>query len=190
MFSEIVKKNRSYRRFYQEKAISEETILELLNNARLTPSGANKQPVRYFYSCDPKQNEKIFPHLRWAGYLQDWDGPVEGERPSGYIVLLTGTGVNAPQDEGIIAQTILLGAVEKEMGGCMLGNVDRPALTEALKIPENYQIKLVIALGYPKEEVVIEEIPADGDIKYYRDENQVHHVPKYSLDSLILNGKF
>ena len=120
------------------------------------------------------------------GYYQDWDGPEEGERPAAYIILLSPAGVNAPQDEGIIGQTILLSATEEGMGGCFIANVDRAGLAEAIQVPEGYQIKLVIALGYPKEEVVIDEITKDGDIKYYRDSKQTHHVPKIKLEDLII----
>lgn len=186
MMKDLVQKNRSYRRFYQEKKITEEQVRELLDIARLTPSGANKQPIRYMYTCTEEENNKVFPYLRWAGYYQDWDGPEEGERPAAYIILLSPAGVNAPQDEGIIGQTILLSATEEGMGGCFIGNVDRAGLTEAIQVPEGYQIKLVIALGYPKEEVVIDEITKDGDIKYYRDSEQTHHVPKIKLEDLII----
>lgn len=186
MMKDLVQKNRSYRRFYQEKKITEEQVRELLDIARLTPSGANKQPIRYMYTCTDEENNKVFPYLRWAGYYQDWDGPEEGERPTAYIILLSPAGVNAPQDEGIIGQTILLSATEEGMGGCFITNVDRAGLAEAIQVPEGYQIKLVIALGYPKEKVVIDEITKDGDIKYYRDSEQTHHVPKIKLEDLII----
>jgi nitroreductase len=187
MIKDLARKNRSYRRFYEDKKISREELLDMLEAARLTPSGANKQPIRYILSYDEETNNRIFPSLRWAGYLPEWDGPVEGERPSAYIIMVEPAGVNAPNDEGIAGQTILLSAVEKGMGGCFIGNVDREKLAKDMNISSEYAIKLVIALGYPKEEVTIEEINAGGDIKYYRDENQVHHVPKIRLDELVLN---
>lgn len=183
---ELVLKNRSYRRFYQERKISEEELMEFIDMARQTPSGANKQPVRYILSYTDKTNNLIFPNLRWAGYFQDWDGPTEGEKPSAYIIMLEPVNVSATYDEGIAGQTILLSAVEKGMGGCFIANIDRENLAKALNIPESYAIRLVIALGYPKEDVVLEEIAADGDIKYYRDQNQVHHVPKIRLSDLIV----
>lgn len=186
MLKEIVKKNRSYRRFYQEKNISEEELVDCIDTARLTPSAANKQPLRYVISNDAEKNEKIFSCLGWAGYLSDWDGPAAGEKPSAYIVIISPRNLNSAQDEGIVAQTILLSAVEKGFGGCILANIDRETLEQALSIREDYAIKLVIALGYPKEEVVIEEISKESDVKYYRDEKQIHHVPKIKLDDLII----
>ena len=186
MFKELVKKNRSYRRFYQEKEITKEELYDLLDTARYTASGANKQPLRYIVSNEREKNERIFSCLRWAGYLQDWDGPEEGEKPAAYIVILSPKEINASHDEGIVAQTILLSAVEKGYGGCMIGNIDREKLSKNLKIPEEYAIKLVIALGCPKENIIIEEISAGDDIKYYRDKEKIHHVPKIKLEDLIL----
>lgn len=183
---ELAGKNRSYRRFYEEKKITREMLVDLVDTARLTPSGANKQPVRYIISCEPAKNELIFETLRWAGYYSDWDGPEAGERPSGYIVLVEPKGSNAAWDEGIIGQTILLAAAEKGLGGCFIANIDRERLEANLKLPEDYSVKLVIAMGYPKEEVVVENVSAGEDIKYYRDSNQVHHVPKIRLEDLIL----
>lgn len=186
MLKELARKNRSYRRFTEDVRITREELVELVETARLTPSAANRQPIRYRLVEDAESCAKVFETLGWAGYLKDWDGPEAGERPSAYIVLLGKENINSAQDEGIIAQTILLAAVEKGYGGCMLGNVKRDALAKALEIPEAYVIKLVIALGQPKEEIVIDDIPSDGDIKYYREPNQVHHVPKIVLDDLLV----
>jgi nitroreductase len=186
---DLVLKNRSYRRFHQEVAIDRETLRELVDLARLSASGSNRQPLKFVLSCDPVKNALIFPHTRWAGFLKDWPGPAEGERPSAYVVILGDTeiaesfGVN----HGIAAQSIMLGAAEKGFGGCMIGSIDREKLRQALDIPERYEILLILALGKPKEKVVIEPVGPDGDIKYYRDDHDVHHVPKRALDDLILD---
>lgn len=185
MIKELAAQNRSYRRFYEEKQINRQTLVDLIDIGRMTPSGANRQPVRYVISCEPDKNEKIFETLRWAGYYADWDGPEKGERPSAYIVLVEQKGSNAPRDEGIIGQTILLAAVEKGLGGCFIGNIDRERLAANLDL-KDYEVKLVLALGYPKETVVMDTIGAGEDIRYYRDENQVQHVPKIRLEDLIL----
>lgn len=187
MLKELVVKNRSYRRFYQEKEIGSEQLKALVDIGRLTASGANRQPVRYILSNESAKNEIIFRCLRWAGYLEDWDGPEEGEKPAAYIIMVEPKDVNAAHDEGIIGQTMLLAAVEQGFGGCFLANIDRKKLRECLKIDEKYDIKLVLALGYPKEEVVIEEISETEDIRYYRDPEKVHHVPKIRLADLILD---
>lgn len=188
MIKELIIKNRSYRRFYQNERMDFETLRELVDLARLSPSGANRQAIKYVLSNTNQSNEKIFNTLAWAGYLKDWKGPIEGERPSAYIVMLKdlSLGQSTPQDEGIAAQSILLGAVEKGLGGCILANINRKQLAAELNLDDKYQIVLVIALGTPKEEVVLEQINESGDVKYWRDEDGVHHVPKRTLDEIIL----
>ncbi len=186
---ELVLNNRSYRRFHQEEPIVPETLKQLVDLARLSGSGANMQALKFILSVDPLRNEAIFPHLAWAGYLKDWDGPVAGERPSAYIFILGDKTIRESFgcDHGIAAQSILLGATEKGLGGCMIGSIKKNSLRDALSIPEQYEILLVLALGKPKEKVVIEELGKDGDIKYWRDDEGVHHVPKRSLDDLIID---
>jgi len=188
MIRDLVLKNRSYRRFHQEVAVELETLRELVDLARLSASGANKQPLKYILSCDPEKNALIFPHLGWAGYFPDWPGPVEGERPSAYIVILGDTEIRPSFgcDHGIAAQSILLGATEKGLGGCIIGGVQKEGLCQALGIPSGYEILLVLALGKPKETVVIEPVGPDGDIRYWRDAEGVHHVPKRPLDEIIV----
>jgi nitroreductase len=187
-FRNLVLANRSRRRFYQEHAISRETLVELVDLARLSPSGANKQPLKYVLACDPELTAKIFPLLGWAGYLKDWPGPEEGERPSAYIIMLGDKNINqnCGVDEGIAAQTIMLGAADKGLGGCMIATVKQNELRQLFPITENLQVLLVLALGKPKEEVVVEPLGEDGDIRYWRDEAQVHHVPKRSLEEILV----
>lgn len=188
MIEELVTGNRSYRRFHQETPVSLETLKGLVNLARLSASAANLQPLKYLPSCEPQKNAAIFSCLAWAGYLKDWPGPAEGERPAGYIVILGDTGIskNFGCDHGIAAQSILLGARAQGLGGCMIGSIQRDRLRELLQIPEKLDILLVIALGRPQETVIIEEIAADGNIKYWRDAAGVHHVPKRRLEDIIL----
>lgn len=185
---DLIAGNRSYRRFAESETISRETLLELVDLGRLSASAANLQPLKYVVSCDPEQNRKIFPTLAWAGYLRDWPGPVEGERPSAYIVILGDTRIskNFGCDHGIACENILLGATELGLGGCMIGSINRDALREILNIPAHLEILLMIALGRPVEQVVIEPVGADGSIRYYRDRNGVHHVPKRRLEEVVI----
>jgi len=157
--------------------------------ARLTPSARNLQPLKYYLSCNPEINAKIFLCLGWAGYLQDWEGPAEGERPAVYIIILGDTEIttNFWCDHGITSQTILLGAVEKGLSGCIIGTIDKNRLRELLKIDDRLEILLVLALGEPKEEIIIETVKEDGDIKYWRDDKGVHHVPKRALEDIIVS---
>ncbi len=188
MFKELVKKNRSYRKFYGDYIIDSQILLDLIELARITPSAANKQPLKYILSNSEDRNAKIFETLAWAGYLKDWQGPEPGERPSAYIVVLGDLDIGKNYldvNSGIAMQSILLGSVEKKLGGCIFASIKRSKLAENLEIPERYQILYVIALGKPKENVVIDDIK-DGNFKYWRDENLTHHVPKRTVDELIL----
>ncbi|EAX46998.1 nitroreductase [Thermosinus carboxydivorans Nor1] len=188
MLKELVRKNRSYRRFYEDVPVSREVLLELVDHARLSPSGANRQAIKYVLASDKALNERIFATLGWAAYLPDWPGPAPGERPAAYIVMVEDKTINlaAVADIGIAAQTIMLAAVERGLGGCMIANIQRKALKEVLALPDHLEIVLVLALGRPKEEVVIDEIAPGGDIKYWRDERQVHHVPKRKLAEIVI----
>ena len=188
MISELVKENRSCRRFYQDHPVAPETLKEFVDLARMSASGANLQPLKYVLSCDPQKNAEIFSCLAWAGYLKDWPGPEEGERPSAYIVVLGDTGISesAGCDHGIAAQTIMLAAREKGLAGCMLGSIDRKALRNSLNIPSQLKILLVLAIGKPKEQIVLETIASSDSIKYWRDNDGVHHVPKRKLGDIIV----
>ena len=189
MIKELILKNRSYRRFHQDVSIDLETLKELVDLARCSASGANRQPLKYILSCDAEKNGKIFPNLFWAGALKDWPGPAEGERPSAYIIILLDKEMSQSPgvDHGIAAQSMLLGAVDKGFGGCMMGAINRDGLREVLQIPERYEILLTIALGKPNEKVVLETVGEDGNTNYWRDDESVHHVPKRSLDEIIID---
>ncbi len=186
---QLVMKTRSYRRFFQDHRVTMGELRDLVDLARLSASGANLQGLKYILSTTAEMNEKIFAALGWAGYLQDWDGPEEGEKPAGYIVVVLDRRIskNCSFDQGIAAQNILLGAVEKGLGGCIFMNIQRPQLCQALALDERYELLLVIAIGKPKEEVRIVPPGEDGSIRYYRDEAGVHYVPKRSLDDIIIS---
>jgi len=189
MLRDLVLKNRSFRRYYQSAPVDMDTLRALIDLARLTPSGANLQPLKYVLSNTPEKNARIFPTLAWAGYLTDWPGPEEGERPSAYIVILCDKHISQGPgcDHGIAAQTILLGAAEKGLGGCMIGSIKRAELAMILDLSEDrYEIVLVITLGKPKESVVLDAVDASGNIKYWREADGTHHVPKRALDDLIV----
>ena len=185
---DLVVKNRSYRRFDESYVISRDDLVELISLARCTASAANRQPLKYILSADSETNDLIFPCLAWAAYLKDWDGPTPGERPSAYIaILLDETIAKDPLcDDGIVAQTILLGAVEKGLGGCIIASIQRERLARELGIPESLKIRLVICLGKPSEKAVLEDLEPGGDIRYWRDEQGIHHVPKRGVDELIV----
>ena len=189
MISELVRRTRSCRRFYEEHPISKETLRDLVDLARLGASGGNKQPLKYLLSSERAMNDVIFPKLGWAGYLKGWLGPEPGERPSAYIIILGDKTIRKSirVDQGIAAQNILLGATDQGLAGCMIDSVDREWLSKDLLIPDRFEILLVIALGKPKETIVLESLGPDGDIRYWRDASGEHHVPKRSLDEIIVS---
>jgi len=186
---DIVYRTRSYRRFDESYRIDRKILEELVDLARMSASAANRQPLKYLLYTSPEDCARIFPSLAWAGYLKDWVGPERGERPSAYIIINGDTHITESfsVDHGIAAQSIMLGATEAGLGGCIIASVKRQELREELQIPLHLEILLVLALGKPGEKVVLEEL-RNNDIKYWRDENDIHHVPKRRLDDLILNA--
>ena len=188
MFKDLVYQNRSFRRFDESQAITRETLRELVDLARCSASGGNRQPLKYILSCEPERNEQIFQLINLARPNREIRHPPEGERPTGYIIILGDKEIreNSTPDQGIAAQSITLGAREKGLGCCMVGMIRRDKMMETLKIPPHYQILLVIAIGKPAEEVKMEGLRDDGTTAFYWDDQGVFHVPKRSLDDIII----
>ncbi|MEE4243534.1 MAG: nitroreductase family protein [Desulfopila sp.] len=187
---DIIKNTRTYRRFDARKPVEVSTLKDLINLGRLGGSARNCQPWQYLLITAPQQCASVFPYLGWAGYLSDWKGPVESERPTAYILCylnkdrLTGSVQEAIFDLGIATQNILLGATAAGLGGCRIGAFS-PKLADVFPQADHLELHHVIALGVPVEKVIIEEC-ADNNIKYWRDSEQVHHVPKRPLEDLLL----
>ena len=188
MLRDLIISNRSCRRFVESVPVTRETARQLIDLARLSASARNVQPLRYIIVTDAAKRTEVCNCLGWALDLPHWPGPAEGERPAAYIVVLVDTELSKNWwcDHGIAAQSILLGARERGLGGCMHGSIKKDDLRAALDIAPKYEILLVISLGKPAEEIVLEEMGPDDDFKYWRDENDVHHVPKRKLDDIII----
>ncbi|MBD3277896.1 MAG: nitroreductase [Candidatus Aegiribacteria sp.] len=184
----LAKETRSVRRFLQDARPEREELLDFIDSARLAPCGANLQLIRFSAVSDPDRCRLLFPALNWAGYLSDWDGPAEDERPTGYIVIHVpgDRRRHIPVDAGIAAAYIVLAARGSGFGSCMIMSFDPDTLLEALKTPEGYEPFLVIAFGVPGEKIVLEE--ATDSIRYYRDASGVHHVPKLKLEEIVLSN--
>lgn len=186
-FRELVKLNRTCRRYDRSKPISRQDLVDLVDLVRYAPCGKNKQALRFFLSADEETNAKIFANIFWAGFLKDWDGPVEGERPGGYILVFDeNDGRAMTEDIGIAGQTIALGARAEGKAVCIFKAYKEKEIKEALGLDDNLNLLLVVSVGYPLEEVVIDNIRLGEDSKYYRDKDQVHHVPKILTEDLII----
>ena len=181
MFRDLVLKNRSTRHFHQDK-IERKTLLELIDLARISATATNKQPLKYVLSCEPEKNALIFSYISMAG------APQENQRPTAYIVVVADRNLRASAglDPGIAAQTILLGATEMGLGGCMIGLVNRPELKQALHLPDNCDVSLVIAIGKPDETFTFESIGPGGDTQGYWDNKGTRHIPKRRLEDIII----
>ncbi|HKJ14578.1 MAG: nitroreductase family protein [Desulfobulbaceae bacterium] len=186
MLYDLISKTRSFRRFVEDEPIAMETLRYLVDLARLGGSARNLQPLKYVLVNTPALKAKIFPHLGWAGYLKEWTGPQEGERPAAYIVCLLDTRLSkeADCDLGIATQNLLLGAAEKGLGGCRIASL-APGLRDVFDLDDHLQVLQVIALGRPAETVFLNEQGPGEDIKYWRDTDQIHHVPKRPLQEII-----
>lgn len=179
---ELLIKNRSVRRFDASRRISEDELRELVELARYCASGRNLQPLKYRVVSTPGECDAVFPHLKWAGYYSDWDGPEEGERPVAYLVQCLDTDITGDClcDDGLQLEAITLGATEKGIGGCIIKAFNPAGVGEALGIPSRYKPRYVLALGYPAEEVRLVEMDErdpEGH-RYYRDADGTHCVPK------------
>lgn len=184
--------SRSVRRFDEGREVNQETLERLVELTRYCPSGRNAQPLRYLLVTDKEERDLVYPLLKWAGYFPDWDGPDEGERPAAYLVQCIDTkyGKNILCDDGLQLEAINLGMHTLGLGGCIIKAFNAPKLSEIFRLGERYLPHYVFALGYPKEEVVIEDMPTDedADFKYYRTPDSVHHVPKRPLESLLIKN--
>ena len=186
-FKDLVFRTRSYRRFDESHRINIKSLENLVDLARMSASAANRQPLKYLLYNTSEDCERIFPSIAWAGYLKDWPGPAHGERPSGYIILLGDKSITESFgiDHGIAAQSIMLGATELGLGGCMIASIKRNELRHELRIPDKFKILLILTLGKPVENVIVDDIK-NNDVKYWRDNEMTHHVPKRPLSELIV----
>lgn len=189
-FRELVEKNRSYRGFDESYTFTKEQLEEYIDLTRYTASSVNAQPLKYYLAYKKEDVELIRPMTRWARALPDMELPHKGHHATAFIIICQDTSISEnlaryQKDIGIVAQTILLAAVEEGLGGCMIGNFTPNEVKEILNFADNLAPLLIVALGKPDEKIVITDI-VDDKINYYRDENDIHYVPKRKLNDIIL----
>ena len=182
---ELIIKRRSIRRF-KDIPIPQEILKRCANAARLSPSAVNFQPLDYMVIDDAQLLPQVFSTLKWAIQISPAGDPPQGKIPKAYIIILKNRDVGTPSsvyDIGAAMENIILVALEEGIGSCPMGSVDRDKMRKILTIPDNYEIPLVMVLGYPDESPV--EEPFDGSLKYWKDEKGVLHVPKKKLETIL-----
>lgn len=185
-FEDLVRRARSVRRFVESDPMPPEAVRRLVDLARLSPSAGNQQPLRYRIVTDPQERARVFPLTQWAGLLKGWGGPAEGERPTAYLAILVDRDKPPSLDVGIAAEIVQLAATAMGYAACMIGSIERDELHRTLGLPVSLSVRLLIALGRPAERVILEDMPANGSTAYWRDANEIHHVPKRSLDDVLI----
>lgn len=191
MLKDLLISCRSYRGFDESRRISKEELLELVNLTRYSAASMNIQPLKYRLICEKEEVDRMQPLTGWAKQMPQMTLPHPGKCPTAFVIICQDTSVDPAmgkfqRDVGIVAQTMLLAATEKGLGGCMIGSFNAGQVAKEFELPENIKPMLVVALGKPDEKVVLTDIPEDGNFKYYRDENDVHYVPKRSLEEIVL----
>ena len=183
---ETIISRRTIRKFKQKK-IDLKLLEKLVNAGRLAPSAANQQPLEYLIITDQTLKERIFPNLGWAGYIKPEGNPIKGEEPDSYIIILVNKeiSIRPDRDIGASAENINLAAEEEGIGCCWIGTLKREQIAKILEIPGNFSIELVMALGYPSEKPIYEDVRKNSSIKYYKDSSKTLHVPKRKLKDII-----
>ena len=191
MLKDLVKANRSYRGYNEARRITKEELMDFVDHARLCPSSVNGQPFRYYIAWEKEEVDRIQKLTRWARALPQMTLPHPGMCPTAFIIICQDTNIGDnlmryQKDVGIVAQTMLLAAAEKGLGGCMIGNFTAGEVKEELGLSDNLAPLLVVAFGEPGETIVLTEIEEGESTNYYRDEKDVHYVPKRKLEDIIL----
>ena len=191
MFKDIVKKSRSYRGYDESRRISREELLELVDCARFAPSSVNGQPFQYLLVWKKEDVDRLQPLTGWARALPDMKLPHPGKCPTAFVVICQNTEWDPDlnrylRDVGAVAQTMLLAATQEGLGGIMIGNFSPAKVAHEMELPETIVPMRSVAFGKPDEKIVITEIENGQSTKYYRDEQDVHYVPKRKLEDIVL----
>ncbi len=191
MLKDLVLKNRSYRGFDETRSISREELIDIVEYARISPASVNKQPLKYRLVYQNEDLEKLRPEAKWAKALAHLNLPYEGKQPTAFIAICQDITIDDAlaryqKDIGIVAEVMLLRAVEMGLGGCMIGNFGSQSVSDALDLEEHLKPMLLVAIGKPDDEIVLVNMEDSGDTLYYRDKNDVHYVPKRSIEDIII----
>ena len=191
MIKDLAKKSRSWRGYDESRRFTREELLEFVDCARYAPTTINHQPLKYVIAYKKETVDKIQPYTYWARSLPEAHLPHPGKCPTAFIVICQETEwkediTRYEKDVGAVAQTMLLAATEMGLGGIMINNFHAQKISEVLELPAHLAPLLIVAFGKPDETIVLEEVDLGADLKYYRDENDVHHVPKRKLKDVVI----
>ncbi|MFO7979574.1 MAG: nitroreductase family protein [Candidatus Aminicenantes bacterium] len=188
-FYDLIISRRTVRQFKQ-KPIHRSILKKMINAARLAPSAANTQPLEFVAVHKKNICQQIFPCLKWAAYIAPRGNPKAGKEPVAYIVTLVNKRIKSTDyewDAGAAIENMILTAWEEKIASCWLLSVEREKVKKLLKIPDHYLIDSVLALGYPDEKPVAEDMKES--IEYWKDQNGRLHVPKRKLKEVLhFNG--
>ncbi len=179
---------RTIRKFTQE-TIPGKDLLDLVEYARVAAYPANLQPLKFAIIDKKVLTDKIFPHIKWAGYLVDGT-PKENEKPTAYITVLGDKSIknSFEVEAGAAVTSMMLGALDKGIASCWIGALNRSEIMNILNLDnDNLELLYLLALGYPAQESQICELIED--VKYFLDENHVLNVPKRSMDEILIEIK-
>ena len=194
MLKDLIIKNRSYRGYDSGRKVTREELEDMVDCARLSASSVNRQPIKYYLAWEQEEVDRIQALTKWARGLPELTLPHPGKNPAAFIVicqdmLLGDSKARFQKDVGIAAQSILLRAVEMGLGGCMIGNFSPAAIKETLELSPNLEPVLIVAVGKPDEKIVLTEAAPGDSVDYYRDDEDVHYVPKRRLQDVVLSRK-
>jgi len=183
----LILKRRTIRKFLPEK-IDERILKKLVNAARLAPSTANLQPLEFVIINQKKLTEEVFSHTRWAGYINPQGTPKKGEEPVTFIAFVVNQEIAHSDyykvDCGTAAQNLILAALEEGIGSCIIAACNKGKIEKLINVPQGRKLEFVVALGYPAEQPIAEEAKS-GSIKYYKDDQDILHVPKRPLEEVV-----
>ena len=178
---------RTYRRF-EQRPVAPEILTEAVDAARIASCGANRQTVRYIIVESADAVAAVQPLVHWAAYLPPEQGaPKPDELPTAFIAILQDDNLPGASDVdvGLALGSLTAAAWAHGVGSCIMGAINRPALTELLALPEGVRLCYIVALGYPTHESHLVSMQ-DGDVKYYLDDNRDFCVPKRGMEEVLL----
>jgi nitroreductase len=189
--SDAIRNRRSIRR-YKQKPVDDKLLLELIDSARLAPSGGNMQHIRFVVIRTPELARKVFALTGWGGTVKPKRDPVWGkDAPLAFIAVTAASETvktlrHIHADAGAAIQNMLLKAVDLGLGTCWIGNFKEENVSSVIGLNTDMKTMYLVAVGYPDESPVQEDIGAGDSNKYFLDDKDVIHVPKFKADAITI----